>query len=350
MRVGIILNPYGEDKPAGLGRSVYEMARAMLELDRENEYLIILRKKPRTLPKFTGNNWKIKIADHKYFWIDRAIRGEELDVCIFNTPVISFLFRPKKTIVVTYDYAYDDFGSSRFLKWLNGYALRKADLIFAISEATKRETVRLFGIQEGKIRIANLGYNDISSISETGVRNLPQKFFFFVGAIKERKNVLGIIQAFAHVRAKLDEKMVISGNGSGPYFQKILDFVRLNNLSGDIIFLGQTSDPELVYLYKHATALIFPSFIEGFGLPILEAMGCGLPVVTSNVSSLPEVAGDAALLADPYDPVAIADAMFKISSDERLRNDLIRKGYMQIKKFTWKKSARDILASLNELD
>ena len=347
MKIGIILNPYGEDKPAGLGRSVYEMTKAILEIDRENEYLIILRKKPKTLPNFPGSNWKIKIADYKYFWLDVALWGENLDVCIFNTPVISFFVRPKKTIVVTYDYAYDDFGRDRFLKWLNGYSLRKADLIFAISEATKKETMRLFGIPAEKIKIAYLGYNNISAILESAVRDLPPRFFMFVGAIKERKNVLGIIEAFSRInRSEIAEKLVISGNGKGPYFQKILDFVRENNLSNEVIFLGQISDSELVYLYRHATALIYPSFIEGFGLPILEAMGCGLPVVTSNISSLPEVAGDAALLADPHDPDAIARAMVRISSDEKLRSDLTRKGYEQIKKFSWRKSANGVLASL----
>src|SRR3989338_6709160 len=172
MKIGIILHPYGEDKPAGLGRAIFEITRSILDLEARlpsgsrasrNEYLIILRRKPKTLPEFPGNNWRIKIADHKYFWLDRALFGESLDICIFNTPIISFFVRPKKSVVIAYDFAYDDFVPSRFLKRYHGFSLRHADTVIAISEATKKEIIKLFNIPGDKIKVVYLGHYNISS-------------------------------------------------------------------------------------------------------------------------------------------------------------------------------------------
>ena len=349
MKIGIILNPYGEDKPAGLGRSVYEMTRAILEIDKKNEYLIILRKRPKTLPNFPGNNWKIKIADYRYFWLDIALFGEKLDICIFNTPVISLFVRPVKSIVVTFDYAYDDFGKNNLLKLYHKFSLKMADHIIAISEATKRETVRLFNIPQSKISIAYLGFNNICSTEPTVIKNLPDKFFMFAGIIKERKNVIGVVKGFAIAKKKFNllHKLVIAGSGKGKYFEDILNYIEENGLIDEIVFAGHANDGMLSYLYGKAEALIFPSFVEGFGMPVLEAMGCGTPVITSNLSSLPEVAGDAAILVNPHDPEDIAIGIGKLALDHNLRSELSKKGFEQIKKFTWESSAREILSTFD---
>ncbi len=345
MRIGIILHPYGEDKPAGLGRAIFEITRSLIELDKKNEYLIILRKRPRTLPQFPGSNWKLKIVNWKFFWLDRALWGENLDVCIFNTPIVSFFIRPKKSVVIAYDFAYDDFGPNRFLKWYHGFSLKAADLIISISEATKKEVMKRFKINTAKIRVVYLGHDDICRNSPSPLPNLPSKFFLFVGAIKERKNVFGIVKAFHEAKKKSDfnYKLVISGQSRGPYYEKITRYISENSLEQEIMFLGHTTDGELASLYKKAEALVYPSFIEGFGLPLLEAMGCGLAVITSNVSSLPEVAGDAALLVDPADIAEISRAMQRIAFEKGLREKLVEQGHSQVKKFSWKKTGENVL-------
>lgn len=354
MRIGIVLHPYGEDKPAGLGRAIFEITRSILNLETKfpsgrlvskNEYLIILRKRPKTLPEFPGNNWKIKIADYKYFWLDRAISGENLDVCIFNTPIISFFKRPKKTIVVAYDFAYEDYGKNSFLKFYNKYSLKKADVIVSISEATKKEIVRLFSISEEKIKVVYLGFNNICEIPPAPLQRIPEKYFLFIGAIKERKNVLGIVRAFHEAKkgGKLEYKLLIAGNGKGKYYEDVLNYVKNNRLANEVIFLGHITDANLSYLYKNASALLYPSFIEGFGFPVLEAMACGLPVITSTTSSLPEVAGEAAILADPASIEEIKRAIINISSNAALKKEMIKKGKEQIKKFSWKKTGEGIL-------
>lgn len=346
MRIGIVLHPYGEDKPAGLGRAILEITKNLIELDRKNEYLVILRKRPKNLPEFPGNNWKIKIADYKYLWLDKAIHGENLDICIFNTPIISIFTKPKRTVVIAYDFAYDDFGRNLILKLYNKYSLKKADLIISISEATKKEIMKLFGIPGEKIKVVYLGFKNICDIPPVPMQRIPEKYFFFVGAIKARKNVLGIIRAFHEAKksaGNLEHKLLIAGNGRGEYYEKIIDYVKKNRLSADVIFLGHTTDAELSFLYKNASALLYPSFIEGFGFPVLEAMACGTPVITSNTSSLSEIAGEAAILTDPSNINEIKTAIINISTNKSLRKELIKRGKEQIKKFSWGKAGKEFL-------
>lgn len=339
MKIGIILHPYGEKKPAGLGRAILEIVRAMLEIDKENEYTIFL-KNPDLKPDLPGNNWKTsRLTPH-------TLRS--LDVCIFNTPVMPWwcgiLGKAKKSAVIAYDFAYLQYSPNRFLKFIHSRALKRADLIISISEATKKDLIRIFKIPPQKINVVYLGFSKICDIASEPIQNLPGKFFLFVGAIKERKNVLGVVKAFdEYKKSGGKHKLVIAGNGSGEYYEKILKFIKENNLSDSIIFLGQITDGNLSYLYKKTEALLYPSFLEGFGLPILEAQDCGLPVVTSNVLSLPEVAGNGAILVDPINPSEISEAVKKISSDPIFRQNLIEKGFLNSKKFSWQKTAQEIL-------
>ena len=132
--------------------------------------------------------------------------------------------------------------------------------------------------------------------------------------------------------------------GKGWLYESIFNYVEQHNLKERVHFTGYIDANDLPTIYSLAEGLVFPSFYEGFGLPILEAMACGCPVITSNVSSMPEVAGDAALLIDPKNTEAIAQAMASVISNEKLRKKLIEKGYEQVKKFTWDKTAEETLA------
>ena len=336
-KIGITLHPYGEKKPAGLGRAVFEIARNILELDKENEYKIFL-KNPKTKLHLSGSNLKTSSL------APASMRS--LDICIFNTPVMpwwyGFLSKAKKTVVITYDFAYLEYSPSKFLKFIHSRTLKKADLIIAISEATKSDIINIFKILPEKIKVVYLGFNKICEIAPEEVLNLPEKFFLFVGAIKERKNVHGVLEAFKKYKsAGGQHSLVIAGNGSGEYFERVKKIAEEG-----VVFLGQITDANLSYLYQKAEALLYPSFIEGFGLPILEAQDCGLPVITSNISSLPEVAGEGAVLIDPKNTSEIAEAMKKISSDQVFRQNLIECGRENAKKFSWQKTAQEILQLL----
>lgn len=348
MKIGIVLHPYGEDKPAGLGRAIFEITKNLIALDQKNEYVVFLRKRPKTLPNFSGSNWRIKIADYKFLWLDRALWGENLDVCVFNTPIISFFIRPKKSIVIAYDFAYDDFGPNRILKFYHRFSIRAADLIISISEFTKKEAIRLFKIPEEKIKVVYLGFESICKYFPPPTPKLPEKYFLFVGVIKKRKNVHGVIEAFYKFKEKTtaSHKLIVAGWGKGEYFERVKSLIKDDN----VILDTETRGERLSHLYKNAEALLYPSFIEGFGFPVLEAMSCGIPVITSNKSSLPEVAGDSALLIDPDNTDEIAEAMRKITENFSLRSEIINKGFEQIKKFSWQKTAKEYLDILNGLN
>lgn len=345
MTIGIILHPYGENKPAGLGRAIYEITKSLIELDQKNHYIIYLRKKPTVLPKFHGTNWEIKILDYRFFWLDIGLWGEKLDVCIFNTPIMPFFVRPKKSIIITHDYAYNHFGKSQLLKRYHAFSLKKANHIIAVSEYTKQETIKIFNTPEEKIRVIYWGFKSFCASKKHFPSPFDKKFFLFVGVIKKRKNVLGVVKAYHQLKnkMKLNHVLVIVGKGSGLYFDNVISYIKENNLINNVSVVGSVSDDELTNYYQNAEALVFPSFIEGFGFPVLEAMSCGTPVITSNESSLPEVAGDAALLVDPHNIEDIASAMEKILSDPKTRSSLITKGYKQTEKFTWEKTARGYL-------
>ena len=173
-------------------------------------------------------------------------------------------------------------------------------------------------------------------------------YLLYVGTLQPRKNLVRAIEAFGLLKRDSTLKFVIAGK-KGWLYDEIFEKVKELNLENEVIFTGYVPDEDLPELYKNAKAFIFVSLYEGFGLPVLEAMSYGIPVLTSNTSSLPEVAGDAALLVDPENTEEIAKGMERLLTDEKLRQQLISKGKEQIKKFSWEKAAKETLQVLEEV-
>jgi glycosyltransferase involved in cell wall biosynthesis len=233
-------------------------------------------------------------------------------------------------------------------------AFRRAKKIITISEATKNDTVSFFNVEPQKVSVVYPGFTRICDLNPDNVEIPVGQFFFFVGTLKERKNVFNIVQGFISFKKNNSDKphkLVIAGkyNKRSGYIKKILKFIEKKNSQGDIIFLEHITDAQLSFLYKNAEALLFPSRLEGFGLPVLEAMDCGLPVITSNQSSLAEVGGDAAILVDPYDIDDIAQAIKKMATDNTLKQELISKGHTQAQKFSWEKAAKELLQVISKV-
>tara|TARA_Y100000310_G_C20699053_1_gene827981 strand:- start:2303 stop:3385 length:1083 start_codon:yes stop_codon:yes gene_type:complete len=358
VKIGIILHPYDEDKPAGLARTIFEWTKGLLILDSENEYIVFVKKTPRKAPDLPGKNWRLESLGGGMFWLDKLKKAEKCDVYIFNTPVVPLFYKPKRSIVLALDYAYfylkgenfKNFVSKWFTYVIHFISLRKCDEVIAISEATKEDTIKLFKISEKKIKVIYLGYKKICSVPEIEVP-LPKKFFFFAGIIKERKNVKNIVKAF-HKFSSSDSNidLAIAGNPSGAYFEEIEKYIEDNNLLDRVKFLGHMNDGQLSYIYKKSFAFVFPTLIEGFGMPVAEAMDCGVPVITSNQSSLKEVGGNnSSILVDPYNPEDISKAMERLASDGELREALIKKGKEQSKLFSWEISARKLFEVIKKI-
>src|SRR5689334_8555807 len=188
--------------------------------------------------------------------------------------------------------------------------------------------------------------------------NCLRSFFLYVGSIIERKNLLNICKAVFISRNELDAPLVVIGDG-GKYKQQVKDFIRQNNLEKKIIFLSERpvvmssktfqSGEDLPAIFQSATAMIYPSFFEGFGIPVLEALWSRLPVITSNVSSLPEVGGTAVYYVNPQRAEEIAEGMKKIGNDQQFANDLKEKGSLQAKKFSQQNCAEAVMNVYKEL-
>mgnify|MGYP001576057997 FL=1 len=326
----MVLDPYGEAQPSGLGRAIFEMAKAIAAQGADS-YITYLKR------------------THGYSWLRRGSLDPMLDLYIFFTPVIPYFFKPKKSIVVAHDFAYLETPGVRALliKHLHSRSLRKATAIVAVSEQTKREIVRLFRIPERKITVVP---NGSVPLPAPQALQTPEHFFLFAGVLKERKNVLGIIRAFAEFApAHPGFFLLLAGKKQGAYYEQALRLVEDLGLKERARFLGYVTDGELAYLYTKAEALVFPSFIEGFGMPVLEAFALGLPVITSKSGALAEVAGDAALLVDPQDPSDIARAMARLAADRGLHRAYSTKGFERAKAFSWEKTGRDFNALISSI-
>jgi len=230
--------------------------------------------------------------------------------------------------------------------------LRKSDVILTVSKFSKSEIIKYGKIREGKIHVVypacntkiynseNVSYEDMHSVRRK--YNLPDKFLLYVGNIKPHKNLARLLQAFD----RIDNEalyLVIIGNKEG----FVTEDKGINNIElrrrNKIVFTGFVPDEDLLKFYKIAEALVFPSIYEGFGLPPLEAQACGCPVIASNIASLPEVCGDSVLYCNPYDINDIANKIELLINNEVLKEELKQKGFKNVQRFNWEKSAYEIL-------
>jgi glycosyltransferase involved in cell wall biosynthesis len=233
---------------------------------------------------------------------------------------------------------------------------KKATRIATISEYSKKDIINCYGIEAEKIDNVSCGIKDsFWPLTEAEKQAVIQKhskgnpYFFFVGSMHPRKNIIRLIEAFDLFKQKTNSRnnLILAGNilWDDGMFEEVFKKIACREF---IIFAGRVSDEELRNLLGAAEILTYVPIFEGFGLPIVEAFQAEVPVICSNVTSMPEVAGDAALQVDPFNITAIADAMELLSKNETLQKDLIRKGTVQKNKFTWKKTAALLYDSIEK--
>ena len=324
-------------------------------------------------------NWKVKIIKFPYLWTQIGLSLELLfhpaDVLFIPAHVVPAI-HPKNTIVTIHGLEYEffpqgySFWARLYMRWSIKLSCRWAKTVIAVSNNTKKDLMRLYKVPEGKIEVIYEGVNEnfefrISNFetnsnfqnsnlkidSKFKIQN--SKFILFIGRLEKRKNIEGIIEAYKILKEKynVSHSLVLAGKPGYSYEiikLKIENLFKISNFKFQIIELGYVDEKDKPELIKNADVFLFPTFYEGFGLPILEAQNMGVPVVTSNISSLPEVGGKSVLYADPYKPESIADAAFRLISDKSLKDDIIEKGHENVKKFSWKKCAEEIARILRE--
>jgi len=236
-------------------------------------------------------------------------------------------------------------------------AARLADAIIVPSAATAQDLAARFPLTAAKIRVVPHAPNErfaplppedgLPVLTRHGLAH--RDYLLFVGNVEPRKNLVALIDAYGRMRKVIPRapRLAIAG-GAGWKNHAIHEAARTSAVAADIRFLGHVADADLPLLMNGAAAFVYPSLYEGFGLPPLEAMACGTPVITSNRSSLPEVVGDAALVVDPDDRGALADAMARVVSDAALREDLRARGLARARGYTWDETARRTIAVYEE--
>jgi len=237
-------------------------------------------------------------------------------------------------------------------------SVQNADLVIADSSNTKKDLVELLMVPEDKIRVILLGVDDsfhpiddgdlIHSIREK--YRLENDYILHVGTLQPRKNLVRLIEAFHQIQqnGSIDCQLVLAG-GKGWMYDEIFQKVSVLGLESKVVFTDYISEEDLLVLMNGAAVFTLVSLYEGFGLPPLEAMACGTPVIVSNISSLPEVVGDAGILVNPYDVDEIARAIHEVLVNERLREEMRVKGLERAKQFSWEKTAKETLKAYEEV-
>ncbi len=241
--------------------------------------------------------------------------------------------------------------TERILLKLDKRYIKRASHIIAASQNTRNDLIKYLKIPEERISVVYHGV-DHNIFKPYNIKLLDKPYILYVGSERPRKNLGRLFEAFAKLKGEfLELKLVKIGNPgrSGKYREDTINKLDSLRITRDVIFVNYASELTLAYYYSSAALLAYPSLYEGFGLPPLEAMACGCPVVTSNTSSLPEVIGEAGIMVDPYDTDSLAKAMRQVLTDSKLRDDMVRKGLEQAKKFSWEKAAIETQEVYNKI-
>ena len=381
MNINFDAVPICSDKITGIGWCEVGQTQTLAKLHPEHEYEYSFftsgdKERVKRVRKFAGKRIKLNTSDFSGYLYRAASTflpipysfffGRKNDITHFFNYIVPPFVHGKKVVTV-HDMVYKAFpetvrGRTRFMLETGlKRSMKRADIIVTDSEFSKSEIIKYFPQHEHKIRVVPCGVdlerfhpcNEPERIPEVK-RSLEIEgdYFLYLGTIEPRKNLERLISAYAAFAKKVGEKapkLVLAG-GKGWLDNGIYSRVEKLGMTKNIIFTKYVPSEDMNPLMCGALAFVFPSIYEGFGMPPLEAMACGVPVLTSGEASLPEVTGDCAVICDAYSVKSIAQGLYKLYSDEKLRSDLSRRGLERAKGFTWERSAELLLNVYKELE
>lgn len=377
MRIGVDITA-AVTQGGGIGRYTRELIYALVKADQENDYHLFSARQPAVLPVPdpipTGENIRYHQAPLNERWLYRLWYRLRLPLPVqlltgaldlFHSP--DFVLPPVRdgipTILTVHDLSfvhYPDTFTPALVSYLNRvvpWSVARATHILADSQATKDDLINIWQVAAEKVTVLYSGVSGrFRPVTEKKqLAAVRQKYdlgsapyLVSVSTLQPRKNFQMLIQAFKSVAEQQPHNLVIAG-GKGWLYEAILGEVEKQGLEGRVKFIGFVTDSDLPALYSDASLMVFPSLYEGFGLPLLEAMACGVPVLSSNASCLPEVAGEAAVQLPPTDPAAWSQTMNELLSNSSRRARMVAAGFLQARKFTWKKAAGELLGIYRQL-
>jgi len=357
-------------QPTGTEHYSWRLINALLRLSGGHRYRLYMREHPPSNHFLNIPDAEQVVIPFPRLWTHVRLSAEML----FRPPDVLFvpahvlpIVHPRSVVTVMdlghlyYPTAYRQ-RDRLYLDWSTRWNVGQADHIVAISHATRDDLIRHCSVDPAKITVIYPGIDDAAftppeagRIQEVRAQyDLPDSYLLYVGTLHPRKNLVRLIRAFGQMlgawpmEAGEPPLLVLAGK-KGWLYDQIFNEANTLGLGNRIVFVGYVPQSHLSPLLAGAKAFVFPSLFEGFGFPILEAMACGVPVVTSRASCLPEVAGDAALLVDPYDEAELAHAMMKALTEPALRANLIERGLRRAREFTWERCAAETLAVLERV-
>lgn len=362
--MNIVINAvFMHEKPRGVGRVCNNLLKKIAEKDKKNKYYIYYGKWQKyDFLNIKQENFKFiklnissnAIIRNLYLAFVLPFKIKKHDPDVYHIMDTSPLYiKTCKTISTIHDLAeftvpekYNKFKCVLRKKYVKKQAIN-SDLIVTVSEYTKKDIINRFKVDENKIKVI---YNYFECTKLYDSKREYKKYFLVVGEIERTKNIGMIIESFSKINKNVRNgfKLVIVGKNGNDY-RNVIEKIEQCNIKKDVELLSYVSDEKLFELYSNAFALVFASLFEGFGLPILEAMSFGIPVISSNVTSMPEVIGDAGMLFDPTKSKKLTKCMNDMIMKPDMRISMIEKGYKQIKKFNPDKIVDELLDTYREI-
>jgi glycosyltransferase involved in cell wall biosynthesis len=360
MLIGIDGNEANIKNRVGVNQYAFDLLHALSKLKTQHRFVVYLKNPPLPdLPQLNIASWEYRIIPFPKLWTqtrlpwDLFVHNPRPDV-FFSPSHYGPRWSPVPSVISIMDLGFlstrSQFNTkdyNQLTRWTE-YSVMQAKKILAISEFTKKDIVSYYHKNPDDITVSYLAYDE-QMFKPAPNPKVPLKYgihkpyILFLSSLKPSKNVEGLVKAFFEFKKNYKRKdlaLVIAGKKAWLY-EQIFELVKKLDLSGDVIFTGFVDETDVPALMTEAQAFAMPSFFEGFGIPVLEAMACGTPVIVSNVASLPEVAGNAGIFVDPKDPSSIAQGIREAFGKDR--NRYISLGLSQVKKFSWSKCAQETL-------
>ena len=382
MKIGIDIRCLADGKNSGVEEYTINLLHSIFAMDEKNAYILFLNihSEPKIDLRQFNKYKNVSIRRFRIpnkilnfcFWYLRWPNVDEMigGVDFFFMPNINFvsISNKAKLILTMHDLSFEFYPQTFSLKrrlwhqFVNPRRLcKRADTIIAISESTASDIVGRYGINPEKVEqiyngtsdeFREIDRNDPHFIEVKEKYHLPFNFIFYLGTIEPRKNIISLVRAYDQLRSlnnpQLEKYKLVIAGGKGWKVESILHEMRNAKYTKDIIYTSQITNEDKPYVYNLASLFVYPSFFEGFGFPVLEAMKCKVPVITSNTSSLPEVVGDAGIMIDPDKPDELFVAMREVLLSKNLQDLLREKEWKQAFKFHWRKTAYEFLKVLEK--